>query len=799
MFNTIKVVFARGVRQTKVIYERFKQTFAGIPSSKTRLSDPENSSITSSVDPSENTTTPSCISNPEQGTTNTDTQIKKEPEGTIDPNMEDDNVISQTENNGSKNDRNSTSGHDDQQIAEVETLNKGTESAVPDHIDSGEKTNDIVKLEPDGKHERQKDPDTNVADMETENPNPIDNTKQPPKIGGRRGIKKGDATTRDGAQGQEIENKLTLELVCQKELSGGTWQVFLASNDQDKIQSVHQNGQELVYNDEKWPVLNLSDNLEVSTNCGQKIVDLYCDEPLIFKLKANWKGVGRKVQKITKGHFIVMVPSQFEAKEAPPVASISCDDDNFTTHYIYFDPDEEDPLPEFRGLPPLATSKEINLIGDKIFDDSDEGQLYIGNSPKLNAQEGINWIRVGEEVSKHGWAENYHCENESLEEVLCDREGYFFLRIYENTEDYRCLIDSTSFRRSHLLRQITVDGKEYTKDTILLPELCGYSTAKIVLFDVNNKIIPPKNALNAMLDVLDSGEILVPRDQKADLVEIQITDGKSPVKIVIRLPRFWWRLKENDTQSDIWNDTPIRLTRNKFKYLAQRGAQLAVKTSRLHSIQVRLGDKNTRTYDRHKNKKSTPVNIPLSDFIDYQQIDQRIDKEVYLSIVVGEKSAPLIIIEPDPDPEIVSLSAEPMTVATGEETKLSWIVKDARDATITLTPNIGCVGDEGSIFVQLNQTTTFKLTVSDDNLEPITKTVTVNFVPHIPVNCLTTASVKSSINERPFRIGRGFSRGEAKEIGLTLVEVKCRSLPVDLRRRSTHSLNVNKLRKVIYG
>lgn len=64
-------------------------------------------------------------------------------------------------------------------------------------------------------------------------------------------------------------------------------------------------------------------------------------------------------------------------------------------------------------------------------------------------------------------------------------------------------------------------------------------------------------------------------------------------------------------------------------------------------------------------------------------------------------------------PVIVSFSANPTIVASGELSLLTWEVDDAD--TVTLSPGIGSVGSNGSISVQPQATTDYTLTASNDS------------------------------------------------------------------------------------
>ncbi len=61
------------------------------------------------------------------------------------------------------------------------------------------------------------------------------------------------------------------------------------------------------------------------------------------------------------------------------------------------------------------------------------------------------------------------------------------------------------------------------------------------------------------------------------------------------------------------------------------------------------------------------------------------------------------------------------------------------------------------------------------------------------IEAVDVPMVKSPENAK-WRPGRGFSKGELKEAGLTTSEARRMGLPVDVRRKSIHAENVKVLR-----
>ena len=75
---------------------------------------------------------------------------------------------------------------------------------------------------------------------------------------------------------------------------------------------------------------------------------------------------------------------------------------------------------------------------------------------------------------------------------------------------------------------------------------------------------------------------------------------------------------------------------------------------------------------------------------------------------------------------ITIFSADPITLAPGEKTTLSWIVTGAEN--IEITPYVGNVNPVGSTIIALNESTTFTVTASN-NSASISKTIEVTVQP----------------------------------------------------------------------
>ena len=217
-------------------------------------------------------------------------------------------------------------------------------------------------------------------------------------------------------------------------------------------------------------------------------VPLVEDDPLIFKMRNDWSGEARKIARMTSGHFIVIAPATWERRGRAPVEPDGCADGDFRVHYFHRALTTADvSVDGFREWGDSQFAAGIELRGRCVFDDSDDGDLFVGDVPRLECSSDIVWVRVGEEAVQ-GWTENFLRDDQSLSEVLKDREGRFFLRVYDSEAR---LLDSIAFRYWRELDRIRVDGSDYTTNTALVPTSIGHLAAEVGFVDaVGSTIIP---------------------------------------------------------------------------------------------------------------------------------------------------------------------------------------------------------------------------------------------------------------------------------------------------------------------
>ena len=103
--------------------------------------------------------------------------------------------------------------------------------------------------------------------------------------------------------------------------------------------------------------------------------------------------------------------------------------------------------------------------------------------------------------------------------------------------------------------------------------------------------------------------------------------------------------------------------------------------------------------------------IPLSDFIDYDQIDQRLNEDALLNVQCGAEVMALIRVSADPVPTITTFTSEPTEVKIGETATLHWATQNAEsdDVLVSISDGVGVVESIGSMEVMPTETKTFTL------------------------------------------------------------------------------------------
>ena len=520
-------------------------------------------------------------------------------------------------------------------------------------------------------------------------------------------------------------------------------------------------------------------------------IQLFSDKPLIFKLNQNWTGDGHHMEGITQGHFIIIAPCNWTRTGNEPVAPTGSADPSFQAHYFYASKvDTSDQIGGFKECSIFLTQNKFELIGDTVFDNFDEGKLFVGKPPTLKVPTDIIWARVGEE-KKGGWSgENFNPHNKLLTNVIDGREGRFFVRVYNSTVK---LVDSGDFRYCANLKEIRINGKPYQQDTLSIPSPNGYSPTTLQFLDHDGNTIHPKpTSQNPHTTIDEDGTVAIAPHPDADDTTWSIGDDAQTTNIRIKLPRIWWRIVQpGDTSQDGWIATSVTMSRHEFQ--ENNDAEIQIKLPLpVENLQVGFNEEvNLRYPVRREDDETHQASISLGDFIDHQEIDEHLSKEASLKFQFNEYEFTPIRISADPIPAITSFSAEPETIYKNEEATLEWKTENTKNTRVTIHPEIGSVDSNGSITVKRDNTISFTLRLRTLGIDDLTQTLTLK-VLNPPDNLI--AFVKPS--KTRYRKGRGFSIGELKDAKITIDEARNLGISIDKRRHSVHKTNSNKLKEI---
>ena len=625
--------------------------------------------------------------------------------------------------------------------------------------------------------------------------------RAPRAIGGRRNVQTlppSDLTGND-----KVRPKMTSspELICHNDAASWQWEMVLTSDEECKLDEVRQNGESLELVGGECRITSFRGDLSVKhSHRESEKFSLFNNDPLVFKLQNNWTGDGRRVRSVTKGYFIVIAPAEWTREGYVPVEPEGCVDGDFNAHYFFRDGSEAPgDLGGFKEHAIVLSKSGFELAGEHLFDDSEHGSLFIGNVPKLVALQGIEWARVGEE-SQDGWrGENFKPDDRSLADVVNCRQGRFFVRVYDTESK---LVDSGEFRFLRDLKQIRVNNEPFNDHMVLVPPY----PRTIVDFVGKAGVVTPVLPTDATYaDVKATGTVFVDRHPEGDCLRCDLKAGGALIECVVRLPRFWWRLEQGGEDFDEWRDTPLEMSRKEFRKRADGNAVIRLYVPvQIGSVAAGFDEDVDRTYQRMRDETSKEkrytVELPLSDFVDYEQIEQWLSEDssfkvrplpVPATLSASPEQLTLIRVLADPVPDIASFVCKPETIDAGKPAKLCWSTRNTEDVTIAIDAEVGTVESSGNLEVTPATTTTYTLLLTAIGMDTVTKTVTVYVRFPIEPDERPVSRVMQA--RGGWREGKGFSCGELRGAGLTVEKARRGSISIDKRRRSTHQGNIDTL------
>ncbi len=471
--------------------------------------------------------------------------------------------------------------------------------------------------------------------------------------------------SRSGARGKIIRRKppdrgrllpeTKPELICREVRATRQWEILLVLPPGKSV-DVLQGASELASsNGNEYPLLNFSHKVTVvwAENDDDEI-KLFDDASLlIFKLSRNWKGAGRLVKSVSAGYYVVFTLGTWTRKGNPPVESSRCGDPKFSAHYFFADDNSEQD--GFVECDSFFLRRRFSLEGKKVADDSDKGGLFVGDVLKLNDTKDwrdISWVRVGKEGSG-SWGENFkpiELVNQTLVAVLKEREGWFYVRIFDEKVQ---MIESFDFRRLTGLEKILIDGKSHSPENIIAPLSAGHAETTVQFVGNNISIESNKdaNSGNTHTTMKDNISAIISPHPNAD--KTYWTVNKT-TEVVIRLPRIWWRMINADNKSGEWNSTPFEMSRDQF--YKNREALIVVRVPPV-AREIYVGFDSFNQYDgarkypanRSEDKKDDEkyAKFRLRDFCYHRKIAEHLPNTSALRIQCGQAEFSVVHISAD--------------------------------------------------------------------------------------------------------------------------------------------------------
>lgn len=512
---------------------------------------------------------------------------------------------------------------------------------------------------------------------------------------------------------------------------------------------------------------------------------LFAGEPLVFRLGNDWQGDGRKVGGVGIGHFVAIAPTAWTRLGDVPVEPEPCVDEGFRAHYFHRGRDDRpvDGFAEHR-----VSSSVIDLVGERVFDASDQGELFVGRPPALKAP-GMAWARVGEEGTR-GWGETFRLdEGRSLGEVLEGREGWFFVRVYR--EGVGAEADSVQFRYLADLRGIRVAGDTYADDALLVPPAGGYRTVNVEIACAEESEASVTEASSGTVELeVRGGAVVCPPDPDLEEVRCRVEGPRGGVDVVVELSRVWWCLAGAGRAPRSWRSAAQMVTRDEFRRLAFAGTEIWIHVPPgLRRVGVGFDDDSRIDHRARKDGARYRCVVPLAHYLDHSQIDRRLFREAVLAGHFADSQAGLVHVAAEPPPRVADFSVAPDGVSAGDVVVARWAVENCEGVAVAVGPGVGPVAAEGNCEIRIEHPMVVTLTLSAPGMEEVVVERVIEVRNARPAD--DEQLVARARATGGWRTAKGFSEGELSAIPGT----EDLPLRVDRRRRSVHGVNVVSLER----
>lgn len=478
--------------------------------------------------------------------------------------------------------------------------------------------------------------------------------RRPPlKRGGRP---RGSTKRRDMEQTPGTKpSSLKPEIVCWNE--GWRWIVGIEMPEELETLSVAQNEELLAQDniDESlYRLRHAEGGVKVTWTGGQKDIPLVGAgrNYLIFKMRKDWKGLGRLIRHPTTGYYLTIVPQEWkrdeEVSDSASVNPESVQVDGYKAHFFCQEQDGNIAIGFVNAngerIQVESGYPRFQIVGREIEDASEDmGPLFGEQLPRIQTLDEKGWrdigvIVVGEEGrGKNRWrmqsVPQVGAKEQKLPEEIANRRGgWYFVRIYDNDDN---LSESMDFRFLTALNDIRMESSDF------LPGPNGYDNVSVqFLHQTNCKVELKDEDTQHSLEIRSESDltiVTVPPKPDCDKSHWILRDGDAEIEVTVLVERIWWAFGVMGVTPTDWVDKPITLSRKDFTAITDKA--LWVRFPRLRFVRkIDVGFERTKSRSYQVEVEKKDIAIPLRDFCDAKEIENR-GKECRLIIWVQPEGA----------------------------------------------------------------------------------------------------------------------------------------------------------------
>jgi len=445
------------------------------------------------------------------------------------------------------------------------------------------------------------------------------------------------------------------EIVCWNE--GWRWIVGIEVPEESETLSVAQNEEMLEQDntdESRYRLKHAEGAVKVTWTGGEKDIPLVRPERnyLVFKMRKDWKGLGRLVMHPTTGHYLAIVPQDWkrdeEVSDSASVNPESVQLDGYKAHFFYQEQDRNTFIgfitANDKRIRVEARSPRFKLVGGEIGDDSEEmGPLFGKQPPGIQTLDKKEWSDVGvivvgeERRGRNRWRMQFVSqvgakEQKLPEEIANRRGGWYFVRIYDNHDN---LSESMDFRFLPALNNIRIERSDF------LPGPNGYNNVTVrFLHQTGCKVELMNEDTQHTLEIRrenDQTIVTIPPKSDCDKTHWILRDGDAEIEVTVLVKRIWWAFGVIGVTPTDWADNPITLYRKDFTAITDNALWARLPRMRfVRKIDVGFDRNKSRSYQVEVEEKE--ITIPLRDFCDTQEIENQ-QEEFEMKIWVQSEGA----------------------------------------------------------------------------------------------------------------------------------------------------------------